>query len=202
MKQIKVDDKTYDLIKSLAEKRQLSMSDVVEEAIHLMLGGYQGDKAITKVVEKYITINRDTKCSKCNRELKVGDKAKYILYIYEDSSKKSYIYCLDCDIESNPTLFKLYIKRKELETVIKQLNSEISRKIEYLKQYEYQIKVGDLKREIYQLVKDLKIYLSNDEEMKKLILKLDDLLTKLDKLEVPPIVVSKIEEKAKKEVKF
>jgi Ribbon-helix-helix protein, copG family. len=109
---IKIDDKTYELIKQIAEKRQLSMSDVVEEAIQLMLGGYQGDKAITKIVEKYITINRDTKCSKCGKELKVGDKGRYVLYIYEDSSKKSYIYCLDCDIESNPNLFKLYIKKK------------------------------------------------------------------------------------------
>jgi Ribbon-helix-helix protein, copG family. len=149
MKQIKVDDKTYDLIKQIAEKRQLSMSDIVEEAINVLLGGAQGDKAIKRYVDRYITLQYVCRCFKCGKQLNQNDKARFILYEYEDGSKSKMIICLDCDIESNPSLWKLYVKRKELEVAIKQLNNEINRKIELLKQYEYQVRVSEIKKKYF-----------------------------------------------------
>jgi Ribbon-helix-helix protein, copG family. len=148
VKLIKVNDELYEKIKTLAEKRQMSMADIVEEAINILLGSPTGEKAIKKYVDKYITLQYDSKCSKCGKELRKGDKARYVLYVYEDDTKKYFFLCPDCDIESNPTLWRLYVKRKELETVIKQLNSEIKKKIDILNNLEYQIKVSEIKRNI------------------------------------------------------
>jgi DNA-directed RNA polymerase subunit RPC12/RpoP len=162
------------------------MSDIIEEAIHLMLGGYQGDKAITRILERYITLNRDTKCSKCGRELKTGDKVKYVAYFYEDNTKRSYIYCLDCDLESNPVLWKLYSKKREYEVVLKQLRSEVDKLITQLNQLQYQVKVAEIKKEILQLVRNIKLYITNDQKIIELSKKLEELYNIVDKLEIPP----------------
>ena len=186
MKQIKVDDRTYELIKQLAEKRQLSMSDIIEEAVNVLLGGTSTDKAIKRYIDKYITLQYESKCSKCGKQLNKGDKARYILYEYEDGSKSRMIMCLDCDVESNPVLWKLHIKKREYEVTLKQLKSEIDKKIELLKQLDYQIRVSEIKKEILQLVRNIKLYITNDQKIIELSKKLEELYNIVDKLEIPP----------------
>ena len=193
LKQIKVDDKTYELIKQIAEKRQLSMSDVVEEAVNVLLGGTSTDKAIKRYIDKYITLQYESKCYRCGKQLSKGDRVRYILYEYEDNTKSRMIICLDCDIESNPTLFRLYIKRKELEAINKQLTNEIDKKIELLKQLDYQVKVADLKKEILQLIRDIRQYITNDQKLIELSRKLEELYNIVDKLEIPISIQRELE---------
>jgi PHP family Zn ribbon phosphoesterase len=197
VKQIKVDDKTYELIKQIAEKRQLSMSDVVEEAINILLGGSSQDKAIKRYVDKYITLQYESKCYRCGKQLSKGDRVRYIIYEYEDGSKSRMVLCLDCDVESNPTLFKLLIKRKEYEVALRQLSSEISKKIELLNKLEYQVKVSDLKKEILQLVRDIRQYITNDQKLIELAKKLEELYNIVDKLEIPLSLQRELEREVK-----
>jgi PHP family Zn ribbon phosphoesterase len=197
VKQIKVDDKTYELIKQIAEKRQLSMSDVVEEAINILLGGSSQDKAIKRYVDKYITLQYESKCSKCGKQLNKGDKARYILYEYEDGSKSRMIMCLDCDVESNPVLWKLHVKKREYEVTLKQFKSEIDKKIELLNKLEYQVKVADLKKEILQLVRDIRQYITNDQKLIELAKKLEELYNIVDKLEIPMSLRVELEREVK-----
>jgi HD superfamily phosphohydrolase len=195
MKQIKVDDRTYELIKQLAEKRQLSMSDVVEEAINILLGGSSQDKAIKRYIDKYITLQYENRCYKCGKVLNKGDKARYVLYEYEDNTKSRMIICLDCDIEGNPTLWRLYVKRKELEAVNKQLTNEIDKKIELLKQLNYQVRVAEIKKEILQLVRDIKLNITNDQKIIELAKRLEELYNIVDKLEIPIQPITKSSKK-------
>ena len=197
LKQIKVDDRTYDLIKGLAEKRQLSMSDIIEEAINIMLGGTSTDKAIKRYVDKYITIQYESKCSKCCKQLNKGDKARYVLYEYEDGSKSRMIICLDCDLESNPILWKLHVKKREYEVTLKQLKSEIDKKIELLKQLDYQVRVSEIKKEILQLVRDIRQYITNDQKLIELSRKLEELYNIVDKLEIPISIQRELEREVK-----
>ena len=191
MKQIKVDDRTYDLIKELAEKRQLSMSDIVEEAVNIMLGGTSTDKAIKRYVDKYITLQYEARCYRCGKQLNKGDKTRYILYEYEDGSKSRMIICLDCDLESNPILWKLHVKKREYEVTLKQLKSEIDKLITQLNQLQHQVKVAEIKREILQLVKDIRLNITNDKQLIELSKKLEELYNIVDKLEIPPQLISK-----------
>jgi len=191
VKQIKVDDRTYDLIKELAEKRQLSMSDIVEEAVNIMLGGTSTDKAIKRYVDKYITLQYEARCYRCGKQLNKGDKTRYILYEYEDGSKSRMIICLDCDLESNPILWKLHVKKREYEVTLKQLKSEIDKLITQLNQLQHQVKVAEIKREILQLVKDIRLNITNDKQLIELSKKLEELYNIVDKLEIPPQLISK-----------
>jgi PHP family Zn ribbon phosphoesterase len=197
MKQIKVDDKTYEKIREIAEKRKLSMSDIVEEAINILLGGSSQDKAIKRYVDKYITLQYEAKCYRCGKQLNKGDRVRYILYEYEDNTKSRMIICLDCDVESNPTLFRLYIKRKEYEVALRQLSSEINKKIELLNKLEYQVKVADLKKEILQLVRDIRQYITNDQKLIELARKLEELYNIVDKLEIPLSLQRELEREVK-----
>jgi len=201
MRLIKVDDQVYDKIKELAEKRGCSMNDIVSEMLNIYLGGTSGDKAIKEYKDRVIVLQYDSRCKTCGKELKAGTLARYVLYIYEDGSKKGGVYCLDCYFMSNPVLAKLYVKKKELEVVIKQLNDEISKRIEVLKQYEHQIRVADLKREVLQLIRDIRMNIMNDQKLIELSKKLEELYDTIDKLEVPPLV-KKREVKEEKVLKF
>ena len=63
-----------------------------------------------------------------------------------------------------------------------------------LKQYEYQVRVSEIKKEIFQLVKDIRQYITNDQKIIELAKKLDELYNIVDKLEVPPTLIKKSEE--------
>jgi predicted DNA-binding protein YlxM (UPF0122 family) len=191
MRLIKVDDQTYEKIKELSEKRGCSMNDIVSEMLNIYMGGSAGDKAIKEYKDRVIVLQYDSRCKTCGKELKAGTLARYVLYIYEDGSKKGGVYCLDCYFMSNPVLAKLYVKKKEMEVVLKQLNDEINKRIEILKQYEHQVKVVELKREILQLIRDIRMNIMNDQKLIELSKKLEELYNAIDKLEVPPQIVSK-----------
>jgi negative regulator of replication initiation len=197
MKQIKVSDQVYDKIKELSEKRGCSMADVVEEMLNIYLGGASGDKAIKEYKDRVIVLQYNSKCRVCGKELKAGSLARYILYVYEDGSKKGGVYCLECYFMSNPALAKLYVKRKELEAVIKQLNDEINRKVELLSKYEYQVKVAEIKREILQLIKDIRLNITNDQKLIELSKKLEELYNIVEKLEIPLSLQRELEREVK-----
>jgi hypothetical protein len=128
-------------------------------------GGSQKGKAIKRYIDTYIPLQYEDNCIKCGRKIPAGEYARYILYIFEDNSKKYMFICEDCDVESNRKLWKLIRKKKELEVAIKQLNKELEKKIELLNNVEYQIKVAELKREILQLVRDIRQYITNDQKI-------------------------------------
>jgi len=127
MKMIKVSDQLHEKLKELAEKRGISIHDLVEEMLSVYLGGSTTDKAIKRIVDKEILSMYEARCSRCGKNIGVGEHIRYILYEYEDGSKSRAVLCSDCSLSLNPQLWKLYIKKRELETVIRQLRAEADR---------------------------------------------------------------------------
>ncbi|MEM2848550.1 MAG: hypothetical protein QXM79_07255 [Zestosphaera sp.] len=130
MKVVKIDDEAYQLLEQLANKTGSSIKDVVSKAVKLLYTGESNvsiDKEVSEITEKVITLKYATKCKRCSRELKEGEHAYYVKYLYNDNTAKSLVYCIDCYHEtliSDKALAKLYVKKKELERVIKALRKE------------------------------------------------------------------------------
>jgi HicB family. len=113
-----VSDHVHEKLVELAQKRGVSINQLVEEILNAYLHGASGDKGIKKFFDKDIVLQYDTRCKMCNRELKAGEVAHYVRYVYEDDTSKSFVYCLDCWYSSS-ALAKQYIKKKQLELTLK-----------------------------------------------------------------------------------
>lgn len=130
MKAVKIDDESYHLLEQLASKTGASIKDMVSKAVKLLYMGESNvsiDKEVSEITEKIITLKYPTRCRKCNREVREGEHAYYVKYLYNDNTAKSIVYCIDCYHEtliSDKVLAKLYVKKKELERVIKALRKE------------------------------------------------------------------------------
>jgi len=186
LKVIKVSDNVYDILSDIAGKRGISINEVIQDIINVYLGG-GSDKAIKQIIDKDITLLYDSKCSKCGKMLKSGDKAHYTKYVYEDGSGKSILLCPDCYINSDPLLYKKYMKIKEYEVIQKQLKSEIDRLVEELKRNELQVSIAGVRKEIINLWRDISFYLkSTDRDVGKyeeLLGKLEEVVDKVIQLE-------------------
>jgi len=126
MKQIKVSDNVYEDIKSLAENKGMSMNQFVQYLLELYKSGGSEDKPLKKIIEKEdFPIMYPTRCKECKKELKPGDRAYYVKYIYEDGTSRTYITCMDCYLNGRAkSLAKVFRKKRELEIIINELRRE------------------------------------------------------------------------------
>ena len=135
MKVVKISDNVYDKLKELAEKRSISLNQLVEEILNVYLGG-ESDRAIKKIVSMDLINEYEGKrCKKCGKTLAVGEQIHYIKYEYHDGSVKVVYYCLDCWYSAS-ALAKQYLTKKKLELVVRGLKQEADRLVEEIKQYE------------------------------------------------------------------
>jgi hypothetical protein len=118
------------------------------------------------------------KCSKCGREIKQGELAGFIKIVYEDKSKKTFVYCMDCyQALSDESIVRLEIRRAKMERVVKALQK---RGIKLLKQLEDLESVANGAERIRSVIINLDAYVSrivqgDSELLKKLVSELMDL---------------------------
>ena len=126
MKAIKLPDDVYETIRKEAEKRNWSMAQFVQHLIELWRTGGSEEKPIKKIIEKEdFPLIYPTRCRRCGRLLRPGERVYYVKYIYEDGTSYTYILCQDCYLEGRAkTLAKVYRKKRELEFIIRQLRRE------------------------------------------------------------------------------
>lgn len=182
MKVIKVSDHVYEKLKELAEKRQLSINQVVDEILTAYLTGNPSEQPIKQLVSKIITIHYKTKCKKCSKEINENELAYYVKYVYDDNSSKSYVLCLDCYYQST-ALAKYYLTKKQLESIIRGLKNEADKLVEEINRLQVKLEYEKLKQlinEIYAKAYELKyidVQLVNDKETAmKLLNEIADLL--------------------------
>ena len=207
MKQIKVNDDVYEKIKSIAEKRQISMADVLEELIQVYMGGETQDKSIVRIIDKDIMLLYDTKCSRCGRELRKGERAHYTKYIYTDNSSKSIVLCLDCYVNQDPLLWKKYLKIKEYEEIARQLKNECERLACELKELDTKVSVARVKKELVDLWRDVEHYIRGDSitiKYEELLSRIDELTNKVSDIEgmLKVSIQAKAKTKMKQEISF
>jgi predicted CopG family antitoxin len=190
LKVIKISDNVYEKLKELAEKRGLSLNQLVEEILNVYLGG-ESDRAIKRIVSMdLINEYEGKKCKKCGKQLAVGEQIHYIKYEYHDGSVKVIYYCLDCWY-STSALAKKYLKMKELEATIRGLKREADKLVEQIKMYQQQleeIKIQlDVRQSLAKIREELEFLLSRElisvKDFKDAMSKIEELLLKLEELE-------------------
>ena len=88
MKVVKISDNIHEKLKELAEKRNISINQLIEEILNVYLGG-SSDKAIKRIVSVDIVNEYENKhCSKCKKTLSVGETIHYVRYEYVDNTYK------------------------------------------------------------------------------------------------------------------
>ena len=194
MKVIKISDQAYEQLKNLAEKRGLSINNVVQEIINVYLGGTPEEKPIKKIVDKDITLMYATKCSRCGRPLNPGDVAHYVRYEYDDAPPKVFIYCMDCWYQSS-ALAKYYLKKKELEATIKGLKEMADKLAEKIVKMRNEYNIALVKEELMNIRRELSLSLvrniigekKSDELVNRITLveqKISEIHEKLNEIEI------------------
>lgn len=187
MKTIKVSDSLYSRLKDIADKRGLSVAQFIDEALSVYLGG-SSDRPIKNILTKVITLHYQSKCRKCNKELSQGDMGYYVKYEYDDGSVKSYVLCLDCYFSSS-ALAKHYLKKKELEAVIRGLKHEADALASEIKQLQSSRELLNVKLSLNQTLNTIKEILRNDlinidkERLERLFDQLEEIRERLAKIE-------------------
>jgi len=180
MSVVRVDKEIYEKIKDLAEKTNRDIKDIVDEALRLyVLGSIDKDKEIVEVKSDIITLQYDTKCYRCKKELKAGELAYWIRYVYSDNTKRSYVFCLECYYQSMG-LKNQYLTKKKLEIIIRSLKAEADELSKKVLQLRTEVKLYDLRSELYKLYKDLIQHLT-DQDLKNKLIEISDKLSDLDK---------------------
>jgi len=203
MKQIKVSEEIYDKLKQIADKGGgISINDVIAKLLNLYLGG-STDRTIDKILTKEFIVDSEKVCSKCKRQVHVGEPIYWVKYIYNDGSSTTRYFCMEC---ANPQLGKIYKKKKEMEVVVKQLKQEADKLVEEINQIEQVKSVYEVKKELIQFWRDIKITFINDPNLSKVDTffdKLSELFDRVARIEamVTPIA-EKVKAKAKKKEVF
>lgn len=204
MKVVKISDNVYNILYDLASKRQTSVNQLLQDILNVYLGG-SSDKVIKQIIDKDITLLYDDTCDKCGKPLKVGDKAHFTKYVYEDGTSKSLLLCPDCYINSDPLLYRKYMRIREYEVIQKQLKQEIDRLIQELKKTEMEVSISSVKREIINLWKDVSFYIKDvDKDVNRyeeLMSRLEELANKVSALELSIKTYVKPKEKYKEKYK-
>jgi len=180
MSVVRVDKEIYEKIKLLAEKTNREIKDIVDEALRLyVLGSIDKDKEIVEVKSDIITLQYDTKCYRCKKDLKAGELAYWIRYVYSDNTKRSYVFCLECYYQSMG-LKNLYLTKKKLEIIIRSLRAEADELSKKVLQLRTEVKLYDLRSELHRLYKDLIQHIA-DTDLKNKLIEISDKLSDLDK---------------------
>lgn len=180
MKQIKVSDRVHEELTKLAEKLNTSINNVVEMLLSYYLTGRESDKPIKHKIDVEIPSKYPTKCSKCGREIQIGQVFRYIRIMYEDGSSDTIKLCEDCMLSST-LLAKAYKKIRQLKAIEREYKKEIDALLDKLEELEAQVSIAEVKRELTSLYKELyNALLSTDQSTLK---KLDEILLKIEAVE-------------------
>jgi len=188
---VKLQDDLYQKLQEHAEKNNISIAEVIRDSIRSYLEKTEPQTEQMPTLKMIITKYK-SKCSKCNRDIQVGEIAYW---------SKGVIVCLDCIIASmgDKTLATKYIKKRELEKVIKGLKKIADELEERIAERQAQLKALEIeqkKAEIYELLED---YLKNfnEQQIKEIYEKLKELEEKVEEAKIALTI--KIKKQKKKE---
>jgi hypothetical protein len=190
---IKVNEKVKERLERLAEKMGgVSINTAIETLLDFYETGNVKDKPVKSKLDVELVSKYETQCSKCGNKIKIGDRFRYIKVEYEDGSKDVIRLCLDCMLDST-LLKRYYIKKRELEVVVRELRKEANELVDTVKELEKQADTLKIKAEIMGIMKDIRDLLKSissqdiKDTLTKIMEKLDTALDKLDKLEPIPL---------------
>jgi methyl-accepting chemotaxis protein len=164
-----------------------SRNECVQAILTVFISGVDSASAIAELKGgKLITFFGKGKCSRCNKELKTGDKAYWYFVKYADGRTQAVYLCYECYLQtSDQTLAKLVLQREKLKREVNALKKEIERLVavaEQLEAFEQLVQIYFNFRNALDSVHYARI--QSSEELKKLFSelseKIEDLARKFD----------------------
>jgi hypothetical protein len=193
---IKVSEKVKERLEKIAEKAgEISLNNVIEMLLDHYETGVVRDKPIKNRIDIMLINKIDAdyvKCVRCGRKIGVGEEFRYIRIDYEDGSRDVIRICMECSL--NATLLKrYYVEKRKLEVIVRELRKEANELVEQVEELKKQADTLKIKADIAVMIKDTKELLrsvANNDLRTTLVMvleRLDDINTKLDKLEPIPL---------------
>jgi len=196
---VRISEEIYKKIKDIAEKTGKSIREVVEEAINIYLLGKEQavDKDVKEIKNKWIVAKYPSKCSRCQKEIGVGDMAYWIRIEYADNSVRSYLYCSECYLASfDLALAKKYMKVKELEATYRSLKKFCDSLAEQAKELQNKVNLLQLEKDIEKFWMDFRTVFVNNPDVKivnDFVKQLLELIDKVKRLEATVFAPLRIE---------
>jgi antitoxin component of RelBE/YafQ-DinJ toxin-antitoxin module len=196
---IKVSEKVKERLDKLAEKMGgVSINTIVETLLDHYETGITKDKPIKSRIDVMLINKIDAdyvKCVRCGRKIQVGEEFRYIRIDYEDGSRDVIRTCQDCML--NATLLKrYYVEKRKLEVIVRELRKEANELVEQVEELKKQADILKIKADIATMIKDTRELLRNvaggdlKTTLYQVLERLDDINSKLDKLEPIPLKLS------------
>jgi hypothetical protein len=191
---IKVSDHVYERIKQIAEQKQISLNNVIEELLNIVTAGQHDTKPIKRIYTKDISLQWDDKCDRCGRELKRGEIAHYTRIEFEDGSVKKTILCYECYLPSS-ALAKQYLQVKKYEQIVKGLKKEADQLVELIEQAKLFGGLAEAKQQIDSVLRELDnayvVGVISKQEYNELRQKLEEILALLNDFNSRLVLIEK-----------
>jgi hypothetical protein len=164
-----------------------SRNECVQAILTMFISGVDSTSAITELKGgKLITFFGKGKCTRCNKDLKTGDKVYWYFVKYADGRSQTVYLCYECYIQtSDQTLARLVIQRERLKREVSALKKELTRLVavaEQLEAFEQLVQIYFSFRNALESAHYSRI--QSNEELKKLfselVEKVEDLARKFD----------------------
>ena len=143
------------------------------------------ESEIEKIEGKWISLKYPTKCSICGRPLKHGEIAYYEIYHYKDKTRRTRILCEACyytERENDKQLVKLYLKKRELRKIIRQLEKQAEEYAQKLEELEPAMRIRNLQVEARRIIQALDSSIEDRGKLYEISRKLDNLLRELEEV--------------------
>jgi len=188
---IRLDEDTLNKLKEFSEKHNMTISDIVRDAIKSYIEHTEPQVEQLPTLKMIITKYK-SKCSKCGKDIGIGEIAYWA---------KGITVCLDCIINTmgDKTLASKYLKKREMEKVIKGLQKIANELEERIAERQAQLKALEIeqkKAEVYDMLNDyLKHF--NDKKLEEIYEKLKEIEEKAEEAKIA--LTLKIKKSKKKE---
>jgi DNA-directed RNA polymerase subunit L len=115
-----------------------SRNECVQSIITMFISGVDSTSGISELKGgKLITFFGKGKCTRCNKDLKTGDKVYWYFVKYADGRSQTVYLCYECYIQtSDQTLARLVLQREKLKREVNALRKELERLVAVVEQLE------------------------------------------------------------------
>lgn len=175
---VKLQDDLYQKLQEHADKHGISIAEAIRDAIKSYLEHTEPQVEQMPTLKMIITKYK-SKCSKCGKDIGIGEVAYWA---------KGITVCLDCIINAlgDKTLASKYLKKREMEKVIKGLQKIANELEERIAEKQAQLKAMEIeqkKAEVYDMLNDyLKHF--NDKRLEEIASKLKEIEEKVEEAKI------------------
>jgi len=191
---VRISGKLYDRLEEYVAQNNVSKKEAIEQAIQLLLGKQEKEEVgLKQIITKYAG-----KCSKCGREIQVGEIAFW---------GKGVLLCYDCFMQQNAqfatqegkAIYRYYKQLRKLRALIAESKSELEALQSRIDIYETHEKLYEILYKIDTTLETLKEYMfrvENTPDLQKVLQDIEKIKEQVEEF----LAIFKLRKKARIEL--